>query len=73
MCRGVKIQSMWLSQVLVLFVFRPVDGISFEVLPMGINWFNFVLREENVLLFWSCLFSDDLTFSILDGSKVLYS
>lgn len=64
---------MWLSQVLVLFVFRPVDGISFEVLPMGINLFNFVLREENVLLFWSCLFSDDLTFSSLDGSKVLYS
>lgn len=64
---------MWLSQVLVPFVFRPVDGVSFEVLPMGINLFDFVLMEENVLLFCSCLFSDDLTFSILDRSKVLYS
>lgn len=43
-------QSIWLFQMLVLLVFRPVNGIGFEVFPMGINLFDFIHKEEKVLL-----------------------
>jgi len=49
---------MLLSEVLVLllFIFRPVDGISFEFLPMGTNLFDFILMEEIAPLFFLQLF-----------------
>lgn len=44
---------MLLSKVLVLllFIFRPVDGVSFDFLLIGTNLFDFILMEENALLF----------------------